>query len=290
MSTWRWGLILKVAGGIAGLITFLLSLLGAYTGTQAWDEARRVDVRLSAGVNTVDLDDPAPVLHIGIVNSSQRGVTLTRGRLVAYGREIGRVTGVLPDERSGAASLRSLPYTLPGQTSITTGVAVSLDDREGERLVRRIKRRLSEDENALVTLELRFAPGGVERVGVPVEQDDRGVLGLETVERIPWQVFVIVTDGHSEGLILRIGGARPSTPEIAELRLWGLTNGGDLPTATITRPAQSILPVPRRPAKEDYEYALSVGGEVISVGGLSDVCNNERGTRILPIYRCGFGG
>ncbi len=269
MSASRWDRVRRIAGWSGATVTFVLSVVGAYTGTKAWQEARRVDIRLVAEPHEVNFFEDSSVLHVGIVNSSQRGVVLDRGRVLAFGRKIGTVSRLLPDEASGAASPRDLPYTLPGQSSLTANVELVLDVGEvRDGLVRRLERRIKQASRTSLTLELSFRPGGIERIDVPLRSEESGLLGLSTLEQPPWRVLVLATNGQSQSLILRNGAGGPRTPEVARLQLWGSQGRRGRPIATITRPVQAPLPLPKGASRRGYEYALSVGGEVVSTGGL----------------------
>lgn len=83
---------------IAGGVTFLLAVLGAYTGTTVWLEDRKVVVHLSAqpfiGPQLME-----GLIRFSIINQSRHAVAIESGDVLLNGRMIGAFSDVLTDLR-----------------------------------------------------------------------------------------------------------------------------------------------------------------------------------------------
>lgn len=81
---------------IAGGVTFLLAVWGAYTGTVVWREDREVAVDLKARVFQGPLGTQG-LVRFSVTNRSRHAITVAGGDLLLEGRKVGGLGAVRTD-------------------------------------------------------------------------------------------------------------------------------------------------------------------------------------------------
>jgi hypothetical protein len=90
-----WARRRRWAAWVGGSVTFLLALLGAFTGTTTWWEARKVQLKAVAQPYSFYSRGPygavtvTPPLQVAVVNYSSRAVSVLGGEVRANGEAIG---------------------------------------------------------------------------------------------------------------------------------------------------------------------------------------------------------
>jgi hypothetical protein len=122
------------AKAFAAVVTFVIAVIGAVTGVIACARSTEVHVRVVqppiSGERTI---------YLGIVNSSQRGVSIVSGTLRFDGHTVGRVTSFVPGvvssnprrEADRLAAASTPPLSLAGGQSFVGTVQWGLP-QEGE--------------------------------------------------------------------------------------------------------------------------------------------------------------
>ena len=133
------------AKGAAAVVTVLLAIWGAITGTLAWNDQRRFDV-LGRAESYVASGSANPI-RITLVNRSQRPVSLVGGRVVLEGATLGHVTSATPTRAVGeqvrtAGELRAesqvLPLDLPPGSSFAGALFWDVSPAVSKRLLAKI--------------------------------------------------------------------------------------------------------------------------------------------------------
>jgi hypothetical protein len=239
----------KAWKAFAGFLTFVIAVIGAVTGTISFFDQREVRVRLIAG--TYEPDVRSSALRIGVVNDSSRGVSIVDGGVFFNGQLLGKINRVLPNTRllSDAmhstsdviSAARELPFAIAAGESIAGAVLWQLDDWIYSELKKEMSaisyadhivylfgprghlntptqkgmvaraRKVAQTQLKL-RIEVRFEPGGIQSIEVPVNRD--------AVPRrsSAWKVRMVLRRGLIKKIVAR--KHEPSGPVIATLRVW----------------------------------------------------------------------
>lgn len=279
------------------MVTFLLAVLGAYTGTAAWLDQRRVSVRVTPAPYPAATQ--AEPIEAAVVNRSQRSVALTSGRVLLEGEDVGEVTALRTELPLGWRFLvrrevfdgaRPLPVTLEPGTSTT---AALVWDTTSERASELVERRMdvpfddADDERAprrrvplRMELELRLDPGGTKTSPVTVVRP-RSVSALQLSSP---HMDAIVRNRRVTGL--QATGALPEG--VATLRIWD--SRAAAPVRVVNRPISGrgtrfpfdVLPRGR------YSWALEMRDDAFT-GEFVSPCDPERSSRrvdLVSIEEC----
>lgn len=267
------------AGGAT--LTLLIAVWGAVTGTAAWLEGRRIDVRVSPAAYPAD-ENGGPI-EVALVNRSQRGTALLSGRVLLDGGSVGTVVAVVTDTpldwrlrppEQIAARARPLPITLEPSQSMHVVLFWNVTDRRARDRLRAGMRVEADPEPAGSTkprlpvavrlgLRLGFDPGGA-RVA-PV-----GVVRPRAASRAATEssAYVQLRRGHVIALAVSRGPAAPNTePSVGVLRVW--SERAPAPVRRATRPigasGETLFPLRRLPRGR---YSWSVTGAGIALAGV----------------------
>lgn len=276
-----------VLKSLGALVTFVIAVWGAVTGTIAWRQDREILIQLAAQPFIgPHLDDG--LIRFSIINQSRHAVSISSGELWLEGRRIGYATSLVPNpvatnlftrlspelERKGQV----LPVGVGAET--TTNMAASWELSSNVSFAKaRLRERntLPEDTRTVfpasdlpvfvkpgrgrIELRLRLVPGGLRTVRVPI------LAAIEAIsQRTPdgvasgWNVSLI-TQRHSVTAMTVVGA---ETPTVMTLRLWTLTSSR--PVRTINRPVgQEVGRFDLRNLKRGT-YAWSLGDERRTIG------------------------
>jgi hypothetical protein len=292
---------------LAAGVTFLLAVLGAYTGTSAWLDQRRISVRVTPAPYPAATQ--AEPIEAALVNRSQRSVALTSGRVLLDGEDVGDVTALRTElplgwrfliRRDVVDGARPLPVTLEPGTSTT---AAFFWDTTGERASDLVRRRMNVplddavDERAprrrvplRMELELHLDPGGTKTNRVTVVQP-RSASSLQLSSP---DMDAIVRNRRVTGL--QATGALPEG--VATLRIWDSRSAA--PVRVVSRPISG--PGTRFPIdvlrRGRYSWALETRDDTFT-GQFVSPCDPKRKIRrvdLVSIEECqeellsGFGG
>jgi hypothetical protein len=292
---------------LAAGVTFLLAVLGAYTGTSAWLDQRRISVRVTPAPYPAATQ--AEPIEAALVNRSQRSVALTSGRVLLDGEDVGDV-GALRTElplgwrflirRDVLDGARPLPVTLEPGTSTT---AAFFWDTTSERASDFVRRRMDvpfdDAENGRaprqrvplrMELELRLDPGGTNTSRVTVVRP-RSVSAHQLSSP---NMNATVRNRRVTGL--QTTGALPEG--VATLRIWDSRSAA--PVRMVSRPISG--PGTRFPVdvlrRGRYSWALETRDDTFT-GEFVSPCDPKRSIRrvdLVSIEECqedplsGFGG
>ena len=165
--TSRWSPLGRAFGAFAAIATFALAVLGAWTGTTAWRDARRVEITIRPAPHSKAREHFYEDFRLGIVNASARPVSITEGDVLVNDVKLGRVARIAlnADEDS-----QYLPVALaPGESAAASLSWEPLEDPAGDPI-----KSLDDQDNALrdlkrgmpFVLQLTFEPGETQRVAV----------------------------------------------------------------------------------------------------------------------------
>lgn len=274
--------LLKAVG--AG-VTFAIACYGAYTAWSNEQRAKEIEVEL-----TVSHGAPAPdrVFEVGIVNNSQRAVSVVSGAVRFDGAKVGELSRFVRgrpsvDPRREAerlAGASSPPFGLAGGQSFSGTVEWRLpEEGYAPAIVDEADAYLSQERvggnpgTGRMVLELRLEPEG--EVKAPV----RLTLGDFDDRRPPghapgWYSFLrLDNDFRVTGVGVNTTGEGPA---LATFELWGRRAA---PLLTVRRPVTSSMlttfALPRRLRPGTYDWAVSVGGEAVALGRFVTPCPKE---------------
>jgi hypothetical protein len=292
----RWTVVLKSFGA---LVTFLLAVLGAVTGTLAWREDRAVRVDVFALPYVGPTWDNG-LLRFSVVNQSRHAISIESGDLWLEGRRIGSVTYFLrnvggtspftPQASELLGGMEQLPRIGVGAETTTVIAAGWVSSGRFhfayDRLV--TKNTLPEDtrthfpssdlpvfiksSKTRLELRLKLAPGGQRKVQVPVlAATDEVSHGTQYGVARGWNVGLV----RRRGIIKAMTVSGPRVGALATLRLW---------TRTSTRPVRTIVrPVSSEAGRFDltqlahgaYVWSLGDGQRIIATGTLVQPCRGQ---------------
>jgi hypothetical protein len=287
------------AGWAAGVVTFALALVGAYTGLSDWLDDRRVTLRLSAERYSGPVGGP---IRVGILNRSRRGVSFREGSVRAEGRRIGRVTGIVLDPalldpaRHSAAELRAasrpLPVAVDGEQALAGAIVWEAvpDQQTVEQLLFEPPSgpRPWPLHGVPLNLELRFEPGEVQTVRVPAVLWPAGAEATASVlERPPWRASLRVRGDAVTAVELR--RAIDRFPAVATLDVW--RQAARRVARSVTRPVTGTSPAAAFPLGRldpgTYVWAIRVEGQTVASGVFDTPCPGSLlGTDVDPLVRC----
>jgi hypothetical protein len=275
-SKWKW-----LKGG-AAFVTFMIAVAGAYTGIVSFRRSQAVDVKVTARETTFDRRS----FDIGIVNESQRAVSITGGTLTFDGVTIGKVVRFVPglgalDPRSRLERLASAsrpPFSLAGgQAFAGTLEWAPPDDAYNTTMLDRLdayigRTRGSNDRSDdRYRLLLDLEPGDDKdvpvRLSFELTEDRRPQVG----HRFGWYTMLILdSDRAVRGLTAYI---EDPWPNVATLKVWGRASK---PVLTETRPIVSSdrtpFALPARLKRGTYAWAITAGGNTVAVGRFRSPC------------------
>jgi hypothetical protein len=260
----------------AAVTTFALAVLGAWTGTTAWRDARRVQITIRPAPHSKARAHFYEDFRLAIVNASARSVSVTDGDVFMNGARLGSVTRIAlnADEAS-----QYLPVTLgPGESAAASLSWEPLEDPINsldaqDNALRDLKRGMP------FVLQLAFEPGDTLRVVVSTGAPPSFPGGrssaipqgpFETNTQSPWSG----PDVHlrtDRVTALRLTHFRDTwaEPDVATLRVW--SHRRQRPDVVVSRPALDWLPLSRLETGA-YLFAITVGGRVVATGGFKQPC------------------
>ena len=262
----------------AALVTFGIAVLGAITGTIAYREERRVDIRVAA-TERVAVAFVEQALPVAITNQSRRAVTLVDGVVLLNGREVGTATGLVLHSSGtvsgqGAQALE-LPFGLDAQSTVAAAVTWRLNKpkywNDAWRPWRMVPSEDPPNTSApVLAVRLTFDPGG--RRTAQIQTQSFGKTELSgVIIRTGWSIELRRRqDGTVRSMWVRT--VDRAQPAILTLSLWG--PGSPKITATITRPTdlfRTIVPLPNLP-KGRYRWSLTEGSQVVATGTMLTPC------------------
>jgi hypothetical protein len=288
---------LKVLGVLAGIAGLVISLIALKEAQHANDEQAEVKFNAVASVNNLGSTPAGYAVRITLNNASLRPIIIERMELKVDGVPVAPITGVLPGNRSAAATLgdeplyaaKPLPFALAERGAETlTGLAdffaadhaksrsaelgaaeefcdelPSEPTRVGAPQVRRARSN--------VALEIDYAPGGV--TIVPVQ-----ITATGAVENT-WRMEVLASEGTADGVAFWRYDSAPSALRLLTLKVWrgdgGLMRTVSLPvTGSVTSEAL-FKPLP----EGYYRAALIDEGQPVAVGHFDVPLESDQ-----PIY------
>jgi hypothetical protein len=282
----------RLAPRVGAIATVLVALWGAFTGTTAWLEDRRVDI----DVFPQRFDFPSengpqfvPYVQVDLVNDSRRGVTLTSGEVRHDGNMVGTLWALRRDKRitdSGAPTsltlepAEPLPVTLPPESSFQVTLLWNLTGISTRTGIDAAIQKLLENGAAIEEFEvsLDFVPGGSREVSVRSSRDDVG-------PRLPENVAVLIFRTRTV-IGMRIAWDEPSY-EMATLRLW--RGEASRPSRVVRRPGgehdELLFPLPELP-RGRYTWAIAIRNEIISVGRFTTPCSKvDQRSRVVESWQ-----
>ena len=280
-----------VKGG-AAFITFLFAVTGAITGIISFVRSEEVDVKVTARQMTFD----HRAVDIGIVNESQRAVSIIGGTVSFDGETVGRVVRFVPglgalDPRSTAervASASRPPFSLTGGQAFAGTVEwappiESYRVDKLEQLDEYLGRTRSSDDrpNDRYRLVFDLEPGDDEDVPVRLTFENPGIGALR------WGIAWAGTRCSSSTAIARyavLPRTWTSRGRTSHRSRYGV--GGSEPVLTATRPVvnsdRTSFALPARLRRGEYSWGIAVGGDTVAVGRFRSPC--PRGPRASDRY------
>jgi len=268
--------IVPVTGSV---VTLLIAIVGAVTGTISFVRSARVAIVLAATGPYTGVHQGARDLGVSIVNTSSQKVNLVRGTVLFRGHPMGVVTGVLSPKQP-------LPYTVDAGGSFAGAITWRISNAA---LARDMLSQWRHNAKATgLRLRLDFIPGGTKYVDVTVA----AVPSFETFEA-PSPVPVVLaptlyTAGSDWGAGFAINSQRRvlgvdvftlPRPYVLTLRIWRPLGGRVIASSqapVVEQPvpggmSDALLPVGRLP-RGTYAFAVSDGGNVVVTGDFAIPC------------------
>jgi hypothetical protein len=276
---------LKGAGKpAAGVLTIVIALWGAFTGTLAWLQNREISVDVSAETNTAfyslgQYGIGTDQLRVAVINSSSRGVTLSSGEVLYRDVIAGQIIGVSADSGQTPATPSALPYTVAANTS----ARLVLDWRVGLAAQPALEAALPIPAAARrMSVRLHFEPGGVRTVALLTGQAPPVING--------WLTFLTLAGNRVTGLAIE-SAARTGAPAIATLKLWDLASQASGPVVTSRRPVGWQVPARfdlSSLAPATYAFAFSADQATVVTGVLHTKCTGQSGTYLANVCADGL--
>jgi hypothetical protein len=273
--------LVLIAKSVGAVVTFLIAVLGAVTGTIAWRDSRHIDVDIDASARTgfsLVLPDGHRItvedITVAVVNKSARGVTLTEGRVLVAKTPVGTVSAAAAESGSATdeAAVRPtpLPRTIPSNGSSRLRLQWRpLDARA--RLLAELAERLPPEKRDLM-ISLRFEPGRWQTVRVRVGSSPL-VLG-------GWAPLVTLAKQQVVGMGLQALDAG-SGPALATLTIWRQNSNTQHAIFTSNRPVAwglpAFFPLPKtRPGA--FLYSLAAEDQTVAAGRIRTPCAGSDGS------------
>jgi hypothetical protein len=210
------------------IVTLIVAVWGAVTGTIAWSENRSISVHTSAsaweGFYSFGSYVVAEYIHVDVINTSSKAINITRAEVLLNGKPVGLVTSAYP-EYPGAVTV-PLPANVTANGSADFAMEWSYNGSTGEKLLRdelsvpASKRQLS--------LRLTLEPGGTRLLRVTLEQRPSYLNS--------WYTLAALHNDRVQYLILGTG-AFGTGSVLATLRVWDGDPRHSEPVLTESRPA-----------------------------------------------------
>lgn len=270
-----------------GAVTFLLAVWGAYTGTLAWRDDRRVVVHLSAQPY-IGPQLGEGLIRFSIINQSRHAVAITGGDVLLQGRKIGTLASVLTDLRSvdlfSVASRefeqRSQLLPLGVGAESTTALAALWHTTDFDFALEKLDEANTLDDKELpvirpsrtrLELRLHLVPGGERVVHVPVLAAPAADPDRDTGAASGWSTRLRLRSRRVTDMFVRSSEDRR---RVATLKLWTTTSSK--PIRTLTRPLGENIGRFRLDwlGRGTYVWALDDGHSVVGVGTLVQPCRS----------------
>lgn len=272
---------------LAGIVTFLIAVWGACTGTLAWRDDRRIVVHLSAQPY-VGPQLSEGLIRFSIINQSRHAVAITGGDVILQGRKIGSLASVLTDLRSvGLFSVASreieqrsqlLPLGVGAES--TTALAALWHTTDFEFAREKLDEANTLDDWELpsvrpsrtrLELRLHLVPGGERVVRVPVLTAPAADPDRDTGVASGWFIRLRVRDRGATDMFVRTSDDQR---RVGTLKVWTTTSSK--PMRTLTRPLGEGVGRFRLDwlGRGRYVWALDDGQSVVGVGTLLQPCKN----------------
>jgi hypothetical protein len=246
--------------------TFLIALWGAWTGTTAWRDARRLSLRIEAMPLSARISLERPI-RVSVVNLSLRSVNIVGGD-VLVGEEILGVVEEIADVGGQLKRPSPLPFTVAAGGSVAAQLRWHYSPKARPGVAQRVWRR-----RAGLTLRLRLEPGGSRDVAVPVVLKGRPRVNpaYQITTQAPWTEPEVIVGrrGNVSSMRLTWSAGADLPPALATLRIW--SRRGLRPRLTVTRPVRAVIPLPRLPSGQ-YVWSVSIADEIVASGELTLPC------------------
>jgi len=267
-------------------VTFALAVIGAVTGFISFRRSNDIHVEMTARQTTFALRS----FEIGIVNSSQRAVSVTGGKLYFDGYQVGEVHRLVPGARPDQAGSGTtpaagapLPYSLAGGQAFAGTLTWRMpDDGWSPVVLERFSKYIGRGRHGgqrpdgRFTVDLELEPGGhIKRsvvLGVGAVQEDGD--GHQTGHRPGWQTLLALSRSDRAVQALLVYHLVPD-PAVASFELWG---AADRPLHSARRPVveASLGPTrfafPRSLPAGRYSWAVEVDGKTVASGAFRTPC------------------
>ena len=268
------------------VITLVIALVGAVTGTISFFREQRVDLHLSARYrNAVD-----NTLQVGIVNNSSRGVSIVRGEIVLNGsgnEPIGEVVRVLRGvpgrgdtrvEQELFAAAEELPFAIDAGQSLagTLLFKPSADTKEARARFNSAFVPFDETYKNRIWLRLDFAPGGSKSTRVEIPDDwGPGDRPRDSDHALGWRSSLVL-DRRLHVVTIMVAGPEQA---LGTLQVWRVRD--PRPVFEETQPVFETQGVhfhlPKLPSGQ-YDWAVTVSGRAVIVGNFIQPCTRLRST------------
>jgi hypothetical protein len=277
----------KWATRVGAGVTVVAAAVGAVTGTFSYCNAQEVALDLEAeawrGAATIPSSGRAFAddVYVAIINNSGPTVSLTEGRVLLDGRELGRVQRAATElgTDSAASVLAKLPLTLaPGGSRVH--LQWSLARSQAARVP-----KLSQSNLAFgrFELQLKTEPGGwTDRIPVRT--------GVLPDQGHGWSAWLGVRDGTGFRLAL-VSQARRSPASVVTLELWA-PSARSGPSLMMRRPvvSGSAIFVLHPMTAGEYLFRFAVEGDTVATGKFATPCRvREAGDRQVIASECSDG-
>lgn len=288
---------LKLFGVVAGIAGLGISVWALVEAREANHEQSAVEFNAVASVNNLGSTPAGYAVRITLNNASLRPIIIERMELRVGGVPVAPITGILPGNRSAAATLgdeplyaaKPLPFALAERGAETlTGLAdfYAADNAKPRSAARNAAEEFCDElpseptgvgtpqvrrAPSPVALEIHYNPGGV--TTVPVQ-----IIAAGAVENT-WRMEVLASKGSAVGVAFWRYDSAPSALRLLTLKVWrgdgGLMRSVSLPvTGSVTTEAK-IKPLPNG----YYRAALMDEGRPVAVGHFDVPLERD-----LPIY------
>jgi hypothetical protein len=257
----------------------VVAVWGAVTGTVAWRQNREININVAAatyyGIRSIPGGNTNAIgtdqLHVSIVNTSARAVSVLEGEVLQDGAVVGRVVGVteesaLGDERVVEPTPVSLPVTVPADSSSKLVMDWRTAPTEQRRLSATLRLPIARRH---FTLRLVFDPGGTRIIAVRS--------GVQPPQIGGWTAFIRLRDNRVTHIMMAAAARSTATTE-GTLKLWRTDPSAGRPVLTLRRPAGWYLPAwfsVSSLAPGSYIYTLSADDNVVDGGVVRTHCTGS---------------
>lgn len=276
--------VLFWAKRLGAIATFAIALVGAITGWISFHRSNNIHVEITPRQASFD----ARSFDVGLINSSQRAVTLREGIVRFDGGMLGRVTRFVPgpgagDPRSAeerVAGALQVPFALAAGQALAGTLEWALPaEGYGPEMLRKFERYLSADRRGgqpadkRFTLEVDIEPG--DDVSSPILLTVTGFDKATQDGHLRGWHSLLSLEKRSRAVNALVVFAGETTAAIASFELWG---SRAKPLLTGRRPVgQSVrfarFAVPKDLAPGSYSWAVSINGAPTAIGRFKTPCS-----------------